>query len=228
MEYVLKRSKRKTIAIHIIGGAVEVRAPLKMPGRDIDSYVESKKQWIMGKLPRSCEQAEKKKAFNLDYGDKIALLGDEYAITARDGEFLVGFDGEVFYMPPGLNTAQIKYCCVKIYRNMAKKYLPWRVDAYAGQGQMCVKPTAVKISNAKKRWGSCSSKRSLNFSWRLMMADEDVADYVVVHELAHMLEMNHSKMFWDIVEEILPDYREREKRLRAFQDKLDGEDWGKY
>ncbi|MDR2568929.1 MAG: M48 family metallopeptidase, partial [Oscillospiraceae bacterium] len=74
-------------------------------------------------------------------------------------------------------------------------------------------------------WGSCSAKKSLNFSWRLIMADEDVIDYVVVHELAHLIEMNHSVRFWAVVERVLPDYRERQKWLRELQRKLNVEDW---
>jgi hypothetical protein len=90
---------------------------------------------------------------------------------------------------------------------------------------MSVTPIAVKINSAKTRWGSCSNKKSLNFSWRLIMADDDVIDYVVVHELAHLREMNHSPRFWAVVEAVLPDYRERKLKLRALQAKLNREDW---
>lgn len=91
--------------------------------------------------------------------------------------------------------------------------------------QMNVMPSAIKINGAKTRWGSCSSKKSLNFSSRLVMAKDDVVDYVVIHELAHITEMNHSSRFWAIVEGILPDYKERQARLKALQKKLSLEDW---
>jgi len=90
---------------------------------------------------------------------------------------------------------------------------------------MGVSPAAVKINGAKTRWGSCSAKKSLNFSWRLIMADDAAIDYVVVHELAHMFEMNHSERFWAIVAGVLPDYKERRKRLKELQRRLNAENW---
>ncbi|MDR1272424.1 MAG: M48 family metallopeptidase, partial [Clostridiales Family XIII bacterium] len=90
---------------------------------------------------------------------------------------------------------------------------------------MGVTPAAVKVSNASRRWGSCSRKKSLNFAWRLIMADDDAIDYVVVHELAHLTEMNHSPRFWAIVEGIFPDYRERKSKLKDLQGKLKTEGW---
>ena len=72
----------------------------------------------------------------------------------------------------------------------------------------------ISIREQKTRWGSCSSKGNLNFNWRLILAPEEVLDYVVVHELAHRREMNHSKAFYAIVESVLPDYRKAQKRLK--------------
>ena len=72
----------------------------------------------------------------------------------------------------------------------------------------------ISIREQKTRWGSCSSKGNLNFNWRLILAPEEVLDYVVVHELAHRREMNHSKAFYAIVESVLPDYRKARKWLR--------------
>ena len=85
--------------------------------------------------------------------------------------------------------------------------------------------TAVKINSAKGRWGSCSGKNSLNFSWRTVLASDDAIDYVVVHELAHTIEHNHSSRFWNIVEKTLPDYRRRESEFKALSDRLARENW---
>ena len=75
----------------------------------------------------------------------------------------------------------------------------------------------VRISGAKTRWGSCSRKGTINFTYRLMFVPEELADYVVVHELAHLKEMNHSGRFWSVVEQVMPDYRARRKKLREFE-----------
>ena len=184
--YTITRSKRKTVALYILDGCVEVRAPIKTPKRDIDRFVASKEKWIADKLSQSRERTERREAFKLNHGDSIA---DQKADYIRK----------------------------------AKSHIPMRVELFAER--MNVTPVTVRINGAKTRWGSCSAKRSLNFSWRLMMADDDVIDYVVVHELAHLTEMNHSTRFWVIVEGVLPDYKERKKRLCELQERLSGEDW---
>ena len=73
----------------------------------------------------------------------------------------------------------------------------------------------VTLREQKTRWGSCSSKGNLNFNWKLALMPDEILDYVVVHELAHRMEMNHSDKFWKIVENVLPDYRERLSWLKA-------------
>ena len=117
-DYTLVRSKRKTVAIYIRDGGVEVRAPLKTPKRDIDRFVASKEKWIANKLVISSERLESREMFELTYGDAILLQGKEYRIIARNGN-RAGSDGEVFYMPPNLLPEQIKAVCVKTYRNIA-------------------------------------------------------------------------------------------------------------
>ena len=220
-EYVLIRSKRKSLALHIRGGALEVRAPLIMPKKEIDKFVASKEKWIAGKLASSEKHAKSRKDFRLDYGSTVLYLGNEYPIEAKSGN-RVGFD-KSFFMPPGLSADEIKSACVQIYRLLAKRELTSRALHFSKQ--LNVAPSAVKINNAKTRWGSCSTRKSLNFSWRLVMSESDVVDYVVVHELAHLIEMNHSDKFWAIVESVLPDYPMRKKRLKELTRRLAGEDW---
>ena len=222
IEYTLTRSKRKTVALYIRKAGVEVRAPLKMPKRDIDKFVASKENWIKNKLTQVCERQEQRENFTLDYGSTVLYRGKQYPIAAKAGN-RVGFDDTAFYMPPELTSEKIKAACVQVYRMLAKRDLTERTLDFAKR--MGVTPTAVKINGAKTRWGSCSGKKNINFSWRLIMADDFVIDYVVVHELAHLTEMNHSAKFWAIVEGILPDYKVRQKRLKELQKKLNAEDW---
>lgn len=94
----------------------------------------------------------------------------------------------------------------------AKQYIPQRVAYYASR--MGVSYGRISIREQKTRWGSCSSKGNLNFNWKLMLMPEEVLDYVVVHELAHRKEMNHSPRFWAVVEAELPDYRQLRLRLK--------------
>ena len=223
MQYTLIRSKRKTLSIHIKDTGVEVRAPLKMPGRDIEFFVASKEKWIADKLAQLQERSKHRELFKLSYGEEIMLRGTQRTITASS-EVPRGFDDKSLYLPPGLTANQIKSACVELYKKTAGDYLRERVGLYSKK--LGVSPEIVRINGAKKRWGSCSSKKNINFSWRLIMADDEVIDYVVVHELSHLSQMNHSARFWLIVERILPDFRERRQRLKELGDKLGAEDWG--
>jgi len=101
---------------------------------------------------------------------------------------------------------------IRLLADQALRELPPRIAAYAGQ--MGVTYGRVTIRNQKTRWGSCSSKGNLNFNCLLMLTPREVQDYVIVHELSHRKEMNHSPKFWEVVEEVLPDYKKRRKWLR--------------
>lgn len=108
---------------------------------------------------------------------------------------------------PELNEAKIAEL-----KKSAKEILPERVRFYSEI--MNVEPTGVKITSAKKRFGSCSTKNSLCFSYMLMLYPPEAIDYVVVHELAHIRFHNHGKEFYKVIENVLPDYKSREKLLK--------------
>ncbi len=101
---------------------------------------------------------------------------------------------------------------IKLLRKAAKQILPIKTAHYSRI--MGLKYGRITITGAKTRFGSCSSKGNISFSYRLMLYPEEAIDYVVVHELAHLVEMNHSKDFYRIVESVLPDYKERKKLLK--------------
>ena len=222
IDYTLTRSKRKTLALYIRDGSVEVRAPLKMPMKSIEKFILSKEKWINDKINKTNEQALQREGFTLSYGDTVVYRGEEYPIIVKSGNS-IGFDGTGFYIPPDYTPEEIKKACVRIYRMLSKRDLNEKVAEFSQM--MSVSPSTVKINSARSRWGSCSAKKSINFSWRLIMADDDVIDYVVVHELAHLFELNHSDKFWSIVKHTLPDYKARQKRLRELQRRLNCEDW---
>ena len=222
MEYSLTRTNRKTAAIYVRNGGIEVRAPLRMPKRDVDKFILSKEKWIQEKLEKSLKQVEQRNAFELNFGDSVMLRGLMFPLVMKSGVH-AGFDGEIFYMPPDLSSEKIKTICVYIYCQLAKEHLTSRTLFY--KAIMGAPLYTVKINGAKTRWGSCSAKRNINFSWRLMMADDSVIDYVVVHELAHLFVLNHSKQFWAIVRKFMPDYQERISGLHHLREKLAGENW---
>jgi len=222
VDYKLTRAKRISIAMYIRDGFIEVRAPFFYDQSDIDEFVNSREQWANDRLAESKERIAKRDSFSLNYGDSITYRGELYTI-AEEQEDKSGFVDSFFYVPPGMTPGQIKRYCIDTYKEHAEFYLYDRACYFVEQ--MVVLPTDVKINNAKARWGSCSRKKSVNFAWRLMMADDDAIDYIVVHELAHLIEYSHSTRYWDVVEAYIPDYREREARMRALEYKLSFENW---
>ncbi len=221
--YKLLRSNRRTIAIYITKDAtVEVRAPYGVSHTDIDAFVRLKSPWIDRQLLTAHERNITKTHTKLDYTSRLLYRGKEYPIRISDTG-RADFDGKCFLLPEGLDAAQIRRVLVMLYQRLAKPVLEQKVSEHATR--MGLFPSNIKISSARTRWGSCSGKNSLNFSWRLILTDDTLIDYVVVHELAHIREHNHSKRFWAVVASVMPDYIIREKVLRAFQIRLENENW---
>jgi predicted metal-dependent hydrolase len=113
------------------------------------------------------------------------------------------------------NTCELSEDDIKRLKALAKDVLADKVSYYSQV--MNVKANGMKITSAKKRFGSCSGKNSICFSYILMLYPDEAIDYVVVHELAHIVQHNHSKMFYEIIAKVLPDYKNREKMLKGKQ-----------
>jgi len=224
INYTLIRSNRKTIQICVRNrdGSVEVRAPNQLSKQFINRYVAGKEEWITRNLTKITDRINRRNIFTLAYGSHILFRGKEYPITEKEGDSAC-FDGCSFCIPPKLTPEQIKKTCIGIYRDLARSFLTERTLEIAEH--MSVEPTAIKINNAKSRWGSCTSIGTINLSWRLIMAEDDVIDYIIVHELAHMYKTGHSEEYWGLAECILRDYKERIVKLRALQERILGEDW---
>ena len=183
MDFSLIRSRRKTVAIIIRrDGCVEVRAPFYISKRELERFVSSKNEWIEKHLKEVQKRVTERQCFCIQAGDTLLLLGKEYPV--KEGEKLF-FDGIQFWIPQG-NFACLLPQLITWYCNFAENYIKERVDFYAQR--MKVVPIAVKIGKANSYWGCCSAKNSINFSWKLIMAEPDVVDYVVVHELCHIVE----------------------------------------
>lgn len=185
MNVKIIRSNRKTLAIQINPDlSVTVRAPIYASQREIGRILKEKEGWIQKHIEKIREQEAKRKEM---YGEK--------------GEY--GKSAEREY----LSNEEIHKLAEK-----ALEYIPKRVSYFAKQ--IGVTYGKITIRNQKTRWGSCSSKGNLNFNCLLMLTPPEVIDYVVVHELCHRKEMNHSGAFWAEVEKVLPDYKEQVKWLK--------------
>lgn len=224
-EYKLTRSKRKTLAIRINeDSSLEVKAPINLSQEKIDIFVDSKEKWIDKHRKEISEKYQLKKEFNLNFNDYIIVRGKKIRILSNK-ENNTSYDEEkrIFYIPEIANSKQIKELTIKFYKSLAKSYIQDRVGLFSKQ--MSVNPTAIRITSAKTRWGSCSGKNSVNFSWKLMMANDRTIDYVIIHELAHIKQHNHSKKFWDIVKSLMHDYKKQKEELKVLGEKLSKENW---
>jgi len=191
----------------------------------IDEFVASKEKWVKKHLAKSQQQLQNREYFKLNYGDNIQILNESLVITENNEwscSSPLGHEGEIF-MKSGMTPEQIKNECIDLCKTIATGHLMLRTEEIAKK--MSVTPNSVKINNAKSRWGSCSADKNISYSWRLIMADEVAVDYVIVHELAHIIEMNHSPRFWEIVESVIPYYKDCRKRLKELQIKLSNENW---
>ncbi|MDI3537261.1 MAG: M48 family metallopeptidase [Eubacteriaceae bacterium] len=223
MNYLLVRSKRKTIALKIREDRqLEVRAPEQMPLDEIESFVKKHQAWVDHHLQGMPRYQEKREPFRVAFGQSYLMMGKSYPLIAGD-KSQTGFNGNGFYLYENLEEDQLKSEMVSLYRGLARNLLIKKIIDY---GQlMGVFPKKLRINKARSRWGSCSSVGNVNFSWYLIMAEESAIDYVVVHELAHLLKMNHSKEFWAIVRTYCPDYEQAKEKLKALQKILAFQDW---
>lgn len=212
INYKVKRTARKTIEIRILPDkTVLVTAPLDTSDEYIGDYVKKKSKWIIGHLSNMDVSAADKEN-KIHIGGSLLYRGKKYPlIGTKDNR--IGFDGEKFYAPDYINEINLISNLIALYKSLALKYMPSRTLIMAEK--LRLSPLAVKISSAKTRWGSCSGRDSINFSWRLIMADDDTIDYVIVHELTHISEKNHSRSFWEKVRAVMPDYEKYEERLKT-------------
>ena len=207
--YELIRSKRRTIAIVIDSeGKCRVRAPLQARLSDIEHFVQAKTGWKCSYLPRDLRlRKQKKRELILTDGMQLSVLDNRYTLRLTEvGQVQV--NGTVLLCPQFKPQQALE----KWLRQQALAVLQERTAHYAEL--MGVVYQSVKLSSAAKRWGSCSIKGNLNFSWRLVFYPLAVLDYVVVHELSHIGNMNHSRRFWQRVASVLPDYQMRQRWLK--------------
>jgi len=201
------RSKRRTIALIISqDGKVIIRAPLRASQKQIEQFVALKAEWIKSKqalVRATVARFTPKKYVN---GEMFLYLGKPYKLAiVNDADLPLHLAGQFLLSHSALEQAERVFKAW--YIAQAKRVITERVEWYAGN--LGFTYHRVNITNAQARWGSCSPRGSLNFSWRLAMAPVQVIDYVVVHELVHLQEKNHSRRFWDKVRIIMPDYAQQ-------------------
>lgn len=222
-------SNRKTIGIEIKEDlSVMIRVPNKTKEETIRNIIENKKTWIIEKYQTIKQNSEKNGIKTIEqiyiHENYLPFLGEnriqlililpkeetekkviwkEEKVSFKERKLMVQVDAA--------NIEAIRLCVVAYYKERARAYLQERVAYYSRIMRVTYKK--ITIREQKTCWGSCSSKKNLNFNWKLILMPKEILDYVVVHELAHLKYMNHSQDFWKEIESVLSDYKQKDKWL---------------
>lgn len=212
------RSVRRTAALHIIGSDLQVRVPEHVGDERVAAFLQRKRPWIRSKVAE-IRLLPPHRNKELVSGESFPYLGRHYRLKIQEGH-QVGVCLSGGYLKATIRpTEQGEQRKVRIqqylqnwYRSRALEHLQEKAKRYAQQ--IGVTPTGVSVRNFRSRWGSCDKKGQVVFNWNIIKAPHAVADYVVIHELCHLIHPNHSKEFWQLVGRHDPAYAEHRQWLR--------------
>jgi predicted metal-dependent hydrolase len=223
--------RRRSTRVALGTKHVILRIPkIPLTGTNIDKHVEWAKNWLRqlkATKPHVLERYQSKKQYQ---DGAIYTIGKhEFVLNIKrenrqSGTIQYDFKGGLNIVIPNKDSYDEQLFIQSLIIKFAQTYfLPFIIERVTYYNvQYFKKPIEnIRLKYNKSNWGSCSSKKSLNFSVRLFFAPDDVIDYVVIHELAHLIEMNHSDRFWKIVADIMPDYKEKEHILKINSGKYD-------
>ena len=204
------RSKRKSVSINVLpNGKISIKAPKRATNKQINEIIIKHRLWILKRINNF--KKNKYEPIKFTEGEKLLLLGKKYILKFENNYKIPKIKGDYILIDNNYYD-DLKLFFEEYYKQFALSVFQKNGNEYASKLNTTYKK--IKISSAKTRWGSCSSQRNINLSWRLIMAPIEVIDYVIVHELAHLFELNHSQRFWNIVESILPNYKQQKLWLK--------------
>jgi len=207
---IIIRSYRKSLSLTITKDAeLVVHAPKKLNMNDIMKYIAEKENWIISKQKEIQNKLNINKKV-LEY-EEFLFLGKKYTFQLITGIKKVELTNDYILVPKGNKDIVLK----KIknwYIANASKILLDRLNYLSDIMQ--IDYAGFKISNCKTRWGSCDSLRNIKLNFRLIMLPHAAIDFVIIHELAHILEFNHSKSFYKIIQSIMPNYKLQQRVLK--------------
>jgi len=206
--YTVIFKDKKNISIKLdSNGEIIVYAPIGISYKYIEGILLNKQKWIINNI-------DKIKNSYLNSKDTILFLGNQYIQQIEKSENeKIDINGEfIFIKTKSLNKEYINTLLIKWYVMQANKVLINRLTNLARNYNLI--PSKVFIKNQKTRWGSCNSRNEIRLNWRLILMPYSVMDYIITHELCHLEYMNHSKDFWNLVENFIPNYKDSEKWLK--------------
>lgn len=212
IEFRFERRRRRTIGIRVNEHGLSVAAPLRAPWREVEGFLHEKARWILEKLDQRRAAGSPRTIFG-ESGETLPLHGREVVLVvspAKRSVTLVGTDLHIGVPEPHRRGA-VRDLLLHWLKSRALEALAPRVAHFAAR--VSLPPPPLKLSNARTQWGVCMASGRLRLSWRLVHLDPELADYVVAHEVAHLVELNHSERFWALVEWLYPHWREARERI---------------
>lgn len=213
---VERTSRRKTASIKVEEGEVIIVVPKLLERDKIDKLLASKHQWIVEKIAQY-QTASPATMREYVSGESLPYLGRNYRLKVLKGDLaptkLLNGRITVTVPDPSTQTHYIRRALTNWYKRHADKKIREKVRRY--ESLVGVETGVVRTKEFKSRWGSCTPYGDLEFNWVIVMAPNRVVDYVVVHELCHLIHHDHSPQFWKEVERVMPDYKEHKEWLRG-------------
>lgn len=202
------KSRRKTISLSIDKNAELVaRVPYNYNPTQLNNFINEKSKWIATHIKQVQENNQKYAPFKPENGAKLTLLGQTFEIIIKNTTRAKIIENNIIL--PNKNTKEYLIILLKKY---AKQQLENRVKQFAKEFGFSY--NKVHIGSAKTVWGSCSANNNLNFTYKLLLTPNIVVDYVIIHELSHTIVRNHSKEFYQIVADCMPEYKLAEQWLK--------------
>ncbi|MEH7009267.1 SprT family zinc-dependent metalloprotease [Neobacillus niacini] len=217
IRFEIKYKKRTSMSISIDHyGNVEVHAPKGMSDERVIQALEGKWDWIQEKLNEMKERTLGPKLKTYEHGESFLYLGKEYPIQISQNmnieqDYAVFEREKLHIVVKQLEDEKIRQALKRFYYQQCKMLVERSIKSY--QSNFKTKPRSIRITDNKTNWGTCDSKLQLTFNWKLAMAPQKVIDYVVVHEMCHMVHLNHDRSFWRLVGKIIPEYEQQENWL---------------
>lgn len=205
------RSSRKSLSLTInANGDLIVRAPKNMPLYEIMDFINKKRKWIEDRCTSIKDVLQKNKQI-IDC-EEVFFLGKRYKVYETQGIQEPYITNQSLLIKP-CKTLNKKQKMLKLwFMGKVQQILIDRVETLARFMKQGF--TSINILNSKSKWGMCDSKKGLYFNWKLIMLSPELIDYVIIHELAHLIELNHSPKFWEIVKAVLPNYKQLKEILK--------------
>lgn len=219
--YSLQRNNRKTASILLErDGSITVYAPENLDDQSIEQMLEKKRYWIYKQLAEWKELNHQKREREFVDGESFLYLGRNYRLRIVTNQKVPLLLKDSFFCldESALNQDPVE-SFKSFYREKGQELLNERVRLYKDSIDVAI--NQVRVMELQYRWGSCSSQGNLNFHWKCVMAPLKIIDYLVVHELAHLVYPDHSEQFWCELAKVMPDYVERKNWLRRFGASLD-------